>query len=144
MINFFRRIIFWGKKRVGFLDLGREITVTGEIVAIEYNPSDGDHTFDLELDPESDWAGLGFGGIPNGRLSYLHCEIVSWLPVDRAPIVGGRHVRVTGRWAFDGVHFGYPGWLEILLAVLSVPFGRAPNFRKGWNEIHPVTQVRAL
>lgn len=137
------RLVFWFKHRGGFVDLGVEVLVTGTIVGTEFNAEDGDHCFDLRLDPWCAHMNISFGGKHTTETpehpDTLHCEIVPWVTavVVGNPIVGSR-VEVVGRWGYDGVHTG-----SAARDFLRCVFGGAPS-PDGWLEIHPVVLVRVL
>lgn len=147
----FWRLVFWWKKQTGWLDLGREITVTGTITAVDMNVAglfnDGDVCFNVRLDFGWEWAITGFGGrrtSEDGGEPSIHCEIPPWT---RSKFDGlwqklavGKRVAVTGAWGFDGVHVGAPEPIEIVLALLR----HMPNVQDGWFELHPVTHLEFL
>lgn len=143
------RIVWWWKHRTGFVDMGEDVAATGVIAAVEVGrSSDGDQNFDLRLDPGQERLITGMGG----RLTTahpeigptIHCEVPPWAPADvqaaAFALAVGQHVRVSGRWGFDGVHTGRPAWQEVILAL----WRHQPNHAGGWFEIHPVTRIEFL
>lgn len=145
------RFVFFWKKQTGWLDLGREISVTGTIVMVDKNVTglfnDGDVCFNVRLDFGWEWAITGFGGrktSEDGQGPSLHCEIPPWT---RKKFDGlwqqlevGKRVAVTGAWGFDGVHTGKPEAVEVVLAL----FRHMPNVQDGWFELHPVTALEFI
>lgn len=155
------RLVFAWKKRTGWLDLGREIEVTGTIIAVDMNVTgffnDGDVCFNVKLDDvvpplsnrNQDWTITGFGGrltteSDTDPTPSIHCEITPW---DRSKFDGkwqqlavGKRVRVKGAWGFDGVHAGVAEWKEVLWALVR----HQPYVKTGWFEIHPVTELEFL
>lgn len=146
--NLWWRIVFWWKKRTGWLDLGEVIEVTGVVVEMVPPDADGDMTFNVRLDPGLEKYITGFGGRltteDDGIGPSLHCEIEPWAADDLHEIYKtmkvGDHVRVRGAWGFDGVHLGRSMWIEIPAALIR----HQPNVRDGWFEIHPVEFVEIL
>ncbi len=147
---FFSEILFWFKKRAGFMDLGTPVVVTGTVAAFEAGISqDGDLNFDLALDPEFvKFATLITTHPSEASLNgIIHCEVMPKARLRRAfpALTVGMRVRVSGRWAFDGSHSDAsvagqrPQALELAAAVV----GRAPN-PNGWPELHPVDRVDVL
>lgn len=66
IINTWWRLVFWWKKRTGWIDLDR-VVATGMIISVDNSLSaDGDIRFDLKLDYGQEWLVTGFGG----RLTY--------------------------------------------------------------------------
>lgn len=140
IINLFWKLVFWWKKRTGWLDLNQRISVSGTIIALIPPDRDGDRTFNLKLDPGFEWAITGFGGrltMESGTIPALHCEIPPWSRQDLKDTYDklkvGDRVYVAGRWGFDGVHLGKSMWIEIPMALIR----HMPNVNQGWFEIHP-------
>lgn len=148
IVNLWWKVVFFWKKRTGWIDLGEAIEVTGTVVSLVPPDVDGDRTFNVRLDPGQDRYITGFGG----RLTTedeavgpsIHCEIEPWSPSDLdakyAALKVGDRVRVTGAWGFDGVHLGRSMWIEIVMALIR----HMPNVRDGWFEVHPVTKLDVL
>lgn len=147
IIGILWRIIFFWKKRTGWIDLGREIEVTGTVAKLESN-SDGDRSIALRLDEGQEQWITGFGGrLTTGDRSVgpsLHCEVVPWSDDSLRTVHGslriGDRVRVRGAWGFDGVHLGVWFPFEVLLALVR----HGPNVHEGWFEIHPVTSLEVI
>jgi len=146
--NTWWRLVFWWKKRTGWLDLHEQIEVTGTIVDMVLPGVDGDRDFNVRLDPGFEKYITGFGGrltTENDAVGpSLHCEIEPWasaeLKATYAQLTVGARVRVRGAWGFDGVHLGVSMWLEIPAALIR----HQPNVREGWFEIHPVAVIEIL
>jgi len=144
------RVVFWWKKRIGWKDLGKTVTATGVITAIDLNVigpfNDGDVCFNVKLDAGQEWLIT----VPQtGRLTSqdgepsIHCEITPWT---RSKFEGkwqqlaiGKRVTVTGAWGFDGVHqAGVPEWKQVLVGLWAGIWKRESYWNDGWYEIHPV------
>ncbi len=160
--NFFivawTQTVFWFKLKAGFRDLGQTLSVTGKVMSVEYSPDDGDFCFNLDLDPEfkfalcipqNSGAPQDFWGKVTSQdgLGHLHCEVMperrlgDWkLAALCANLAAGMRVKVTGRWAFDGAHYG----LSTFNDVMSCLTRRAPNWSTGWTEIHPINDFVVL
>lgn len=144
-MNWFWRIVFWWKRRTGWLDLGKDIFVSGTVINLTPPDIDGDRNFDVRLDSVYDWYITGFGGRrtrdPGASEASMHCEIPPWADVSLKSTYDGLKVgdRVTvrGRWGFDGVHLGRSMWIEVLAALVR----HMPNVNDGWFEIHPVIEL---
>lgn len=143
------RVVFWWKKRTGFIDLHEVIEITGTVVGEQEPDLDLDQNFAVAPDPIYKWCITCFGGRlcqANGvGPPSINCEITAWAPPElRAKfklIKIGSRVRVKGSWGFDGVHVGtYPEWIQVILAV----FRHQPDVLRGWFEIHPVTELEIL
>jgi len=145
------RIVFWWKKKTGWLDLGKQIEVTGTIIAIDMNVTgwfnDGDVCFNVKLDPGQEQYVTGFGGrltteSDTDSTPAIHCEITPWMrdQFKWQQLAVGKRVRVAGAWGFDGVHTGKSEWLEVLYALVR----HMPNVNAGWFEIHPVQKLEYL
>lgn len=135
-------VIFEQKKRCGFKDLGVLATLKGEVIRIKTH-SDGD--FSLDVIPDSGYEYLLFFGGQKNR-NYIHIEFMPCERVyaDVAPLLEivevGDKVKITGRWAFDGVdHRGEPE--DQLFRCLE---GREPDPNLGWVEIHPAYSIELL
>ncbi len=141
------KVVFWWKKRTGFIDMKETIEVVGTVLSA-HSSEDGDRTFDVRLDPEYNRYITGFGG----RLTQdvgatepsLHCEVVPWnsdeVKATFDSLAVGDRVRVKGEWGFDGVHVGTNMVFEVILALVR----HQPNVHDGWFEIHPVTELEKL
>lgn len=147
MFNWFWKLVFWWKKRTGWLDFGQEITGTGTVIRVDPPGTDGDGNFDLLLDSGQEYLITGFGrrtACPPVTAPSLHCEIEPWADQELldqfAKLKVGDRVRVTGEWGFDGVHLGV--WMP--LEALAGFFRHQPNTRDGWFECHPVTKLEIL
>jgi hypothetical protein len=145
----FWKMVFWWKKKTGFMDLGKDIEVTGTVLWTDAGiNADGDFCMNVKLDPEFAWANHAFGRQTSEDPSHypdtLHCEIVPWTSAQFAAvekkIKAGVRVRVAGRWGFDGVHTDRPEWQEVFYAL----WRHQPNVLEGWCEIHPVTKLEVL
>ena len=144
-MNWFWRLVFWWKRRTGWIDLCEVVTATGVVVGIDAPGADGDGSFDITVDDDQRRLITGFGGrittADPALYPSLHCEVEPWasdaLRAAFTTLEVGDRVRVTGRWGFDGVHTGQSLWLEVLLALVR----HAPNVRDGWFEIHPVESI---
>jgi hypothetical protein len=123
--NLFWRLAFWWKRRTGWLDLGRVITV----IEVDQPGTDGDGNFDLALDPGQEWA-----------ISEVEPWASAGLIASFRQLQIGMRVRVTGNHGFDGVHTGRSMWLEVPLALVR----HQPNMTAGWLECHPVTGLEIL
>lgn len=147
-MNLFWRLVFFWKKRTGWMDLRQEIEVTGIVINVEVPGLDGDGNFDVELDPGQERWITGFGGRqtfePGAGRPSIHCEVEPWadqtLKSAFLSLKAGQRVRVRGSWGFDGVHLGTSEWIEVLAALLR----HGPNVHDGWFEIHPVTSVAVI
>ena len=158
LINLWWRVVFWWKRRTGWLDLGTTIEVVGEVLEIVPPDIDGDRAFNLRLESgrvqnAPRWTSgeqfiTGFGGrltAENPALGpSLHCEIPPWskdaLKTTYDELKVGDRVRAAGAWGFDGVHLGYSMWVEVPAALIR----HQPNVRAGWFECHPVTVLGKL
>lgn len=147
MFNWFWRIVFWWKKRTGWLALDRVVEAAGVVISVNPPSADGDGCFDVALDAGYEWLITGFGGRLTGegdKPPSLHCEIAPWAAADLKATYGrlkhGDHVRVSGAWGFDGVHTGRSMWIEVPLALVR----HQPNVRRGWFEIHPVEKLEIV
>lgn len=98
-----------------FTVLDRNVTIVGTVTQIAWHEADGDHTFDVAVDPPARWAPT------------LHCEITpctaASLGLFMADLAVGHRVQVQGDHCFDPPHFGEPG---------------------GGHEIHPVRAGQIL
>ncbi len=147
----FSEVLFFFKKRAGFMDLGIYVVIPGTVTHIDSSISeDGDFNFELKVDPGSGkWTMLGERStnmpftigcevMPKGRLNAPLAAAVDALRE-------GQHVMVSGRWAFDGSHSDayMAGKRSLFLEVLAGLFGRAPN-PCGWTELHPITSLKVI
>lgn len=141
----FWKIVFWWKKKSGFIDLHQEVTVIGEVVWSDFgkNP-DGDYTMHVKPDYEYQWLITMGNRKTSADSDYpetLHCEVVPWMrdqfkeSLDKLKI--GSRVKITGSWGFDGVHIGKNEFIEVLAAL----WRHQPNVKDGWFEIHPVKNI---
>jgi hypothetical protein len=148
IVNLFWRLVFFWKKRTGWIDLKQEIEVTGTVINAEVPGLDGDGNFDVELDPGQERWITGFGGRltfePGAGRPSLHCEVEPWaspsLKGTFTSLRVGQRVRVRGSWGFDGVHIGVAELIEVLAAIVR----HGPNVHDGWFEIHPVKSIELL
>jgi len=138
--------VFDAKKRCGFVDLGELVAVSGRVKKTKIH-QDGDFSLDIVPEPQYEWV-LSYKG--QARRSYIHVE---FMPCERTyadvepvlqevarRIAAGEtvHVRVVGRWAYDGVdHNGE--WRKQLSTCLET---REPDPALGWTEIHPGYTIR--
>lgn len=149
LTNQWWRIVFWWKKRTGWVDMRQTIEIVGTVITMVPPDIDGDMAFNVRLDPGQERYITGFGG----RLTWevdatepsIHCEIEPWADVWlQARYKGlkvGDRVRVKGAWGFDGVHVdNCPEWIQIPLALVR----HQPDVRSGWFEIHPVEDLEKL
>jgi hypothetical protein len=144
----FWRLVFFWKKRTGFVDLHTVISATGVVLSLR-SSEDGDALINLFLDEDARVFTPEGIGDPM-RYGLLHCEIPPWIRGRVRDVYAGLKVgdcvRVTGEWGFDGVHVlpdHWPWWtfpLEVLLAL----WRHQPNTRDGWFEIHSVTGIEKL
>jgi hypothetical protein len=136
------------KKRCGFVDLGKMVTISG-FVRRSKTHKDGDRSIDIYPDPDQEWV-LHYGGEKNRK--WIHAEFTpcerGYEDVARAlkevetRLAAGEKFRVliTGRWAYDGVdHRGE--WRDQIDKCLD---GREPDPKLGWIEIHPAYSVEVL
>lgn len=147
-------VVFEQKKRCGFLDLGELVAVEGCLKSTKTH-SDGDQSVDVYPDPEFEHL-LSYEG--RRTRHYLHnefmpcertyddvekvlAEIKAHTESDAWDKAGcSMRVRVTGRWAYDGVdHRGE--WRDQLGNCLN---GRGADPAVGWTEIHPAYMVEIL
>lgn len=149
LVNLWWRLVFWWKKRTGWIDLGQPIEVTGTVVSIVPPDVDGDMNFDVRVDPGQERFITGFGGRltndPGAPVPSIHCEIEPWaslgLRLAYARLQVGARVRVMGSWGFDGVHLNdWPLWVQVPLALLR----HGPDVNHGWFEIHPVKGIEVM
>lgn len=142
------RVVFWWKRRTGWIDLGERITAIGTVIQVGPNDLDGDLNFDVQLDAGQERLITGFGGrltsAADSGAPSLHCEVSPWAPAALRAAAGalqvGQRVRVSGAWGFDGVHTGRAEWVEVLLALVR----HQPAVRTGWMECHPVDALEVL
>jgi hypothetical protein len=147
-------VVFEQKKRCGFVDMGELVTVEGLVIKTKIH-TDGDSSINIRVDPGYERL-LEYQG--RKTRNYLHVEFMPCEReyVDVEPILAKvrKHyedskaagvkptmrVRVTGRWAYDGVdHRGK--WRDQLGNCLG---GRGPDPDVGWTEIHPAYTVEIL
>jgi hypothetical protein len=142
------RVVFWWKRRTGWIDLAERVEITGVVVSLEAPDLDSDRNFNVHLETGDERWITGFGGRlttedPNVGPS-MHCEVTSWASLDLKETYDrlrvGDRVRVGGAWGFDGVHTGRAEWVEVLLALVR----HTSNVRDGWFELHPVDQLKIL
>jgi hypothetical protein len=149
----FWKFIFLWKHRIGYLDLGKDLDITGVVASIEYNPEDEDLTFNLQPDAEWSLVTTSFGGRKTTEdpkyPDTIHCEVAPWkrnvfvggdYTWGRMNLTPGTRVRVKGRWGYDGVHTNKGLLIDVWLALR----GHGPNPDYGWCEIHPVTLIEFL
>ena len=141
------RAVFWWKRRTGWIVLAPRVSVVGTVTATESN-SDGDVTFDIEVDGEYDWLVTGMGDV---NMLDMHCETVPWLAEsiqDQARgLSEGDRVCVTGQWGFDGVHTSPDydrTWYRFAWEIFLALWRHQPNMKYGWFEIHPVEKIEKL
>jgi hypothetical protein len=148
-MSWFWRVVFWWKKKTGWLDLGKTASIMGTVVGLTPPDIDGDQNFDVRLDDGLERWITGFGGrLTTAQESLgpsIHCEIPPWAPRELRKLFDqlkvGDRVYVSGAWGFDGVHTpGMSEWWEILRAIVRHP----PNVQDGWFEIHPVNELDVL
>lgn len=141
----FWKVVFWWKKRTGFVDLGQDIEVTGVVMWSDFgkNP-DGDFTMHVKLDPQYErYIRLGdrLTSADEAFPATLHCELAPWVEVKGVEgLKVGDRVRVKGRWGFDGVHTGHSEFVEVLYALVR----HQPNMKDGWFEIHPIAELEII
>jgi hypothetical protein len=148
------QVVFAQKKRCGFVDLGKLATVEGCLKSTKTH-SDGDQSVDVYPDEEFQYLLTYEGRKTRG---YLHTEFMpcerEYADVDEQLKKIADHyesedwdkancsmrVRVTGRWAYDGVdHRGE--WRDQLGNCLN---GRGADPAVGWTEIHPAYTAEVL
>jgi hypothetical protein len=142
------QVVFEQKRRCGFLDLGELATIEGKVIKTKTH-TDGDRSVNVVPDP-------GFERLLyyKGRKTrdYLHVE---FMPCERiytdvdTPLAEvlrrfkagiPTRVRITGRWAYDGVdHRGK--WRDQLGKCLG---GREADPDVGWTAIHPAYTIEIL
>lgn len=142
------QIIFEQKRRCGFEDMGELVTVEGRVTKTRTHP-DGDRSVNVVPDPEFERL-LYYKG--RKTRNYLHVE---FMPCERiytdvdTPLATvllryetgvPTRVRITGRWAYDGVdHRGK--WRDQLGNCLG---GRDADPDVGWTEIHPAYTIEII
>lgn len=143
----FFQLVFWWKKRTGWIDFEETIGVTGTVMSTHV-ASDGDVTFNVWPDDEFLWSITWYGG---KVLTKLHCEVPPWISEDirkaARSLTKGDRVRVTGQWGFDGVHSGRgykDTWYRFIWEIILAVARHQPNVHEGWFEIHPVTKLEKL
>lgn len=142
------QVIFEQKRRCGFLDLGELVTVVGTVLkAATHN--DGDRS--ILVIPDMGYERLLFykGHLTRSQLhvEFMPCErLYTDVEVPLAEVLRRfeeeipTRVRITGRWAYDGVdHRGE--WRDQLGNCLG---GREADPTVGWTEIHPAYSVEIL
>lgn len=140
--------VFDQKKRCGFVDLGELVTLEGTAIRTKTH-NDGDFSVNVIPDPFFERL-LEYEGRRNREyvhVEFMPCErtyvdVESVLQRVKARLDQGvsTRVRITGRWAFDGVdHNGE--WREQLEKCLST---RPPNPDIGWVEIHPAYSIEII
>lgn len=101
--------------RQPFQVLEHDVTITGKVTNITWQETDGDRTFDVQVDPPARWS------------DSVHCEITPCTAPDLTAFMMalkiGVRVSVTGDHCFDPPHFGNGG---------------------GGHEIHPVRMATVL
>lgn len=140
--------VFDQKKRCGFVDLGQLVTLEGWAVRTKTH-NDGD--FSINVYPFKEYQHLleykGRRNKPYVHVEFMPCERTY---SDVEPVLQEvkrridenilTYVRITGRWAYDGVdHNGE--WREQLDECLS---SRPPDPEIGWLEIHPAYSIEIL
>lgn len=100
----------------GRLEILDPCVTTSGVVHDLTDETDGDVTFNLKLPPEDEY--LLHEGNYRHKNGMLHIEIIPGDQQRLAVPAEGEEVRVTGAWVFDTVH--------------------------GWNEIHPVWDIRPV
>lgn len=147
--------ILQAKRGCGFLDLEGRV-LEGRVLRSRRHP-DGDRSFDILPDPDYAHLLQPWPEHPPVR-PYVHVEFMprelSWRDVRgqvEAAIAAcqpdSRHactrpvrVRVSGRWAWDGVdHRG-----DQLEEIRTCAKGREPDPTIGWPEIHPAQWIEIL
>lgn len=142
------QIVFEQKRRCGFEDLGELATVEGRVRGTTTH-ADGDRSIDVVPDPGFERL-LSYKGHQNR--DYLHVEFMPceriYTDVDKplAEVLSRfkesipTRVRITGRWAYDGVdHRGK--WRDQLDRCIG---GREADPSVGWTEIHPAYTIEIL
>lgn len=148
IVNLWWRLVFWWKRRTGWIHLADYIVVEGVVVEKSDPDIDGDRCFNLRLHLGDRWAITGFGGRLTSENwdigAALQCEVPPWASKEVRDAYDNLkvddYVRVIGAWGFDGVHTGRAEWIEVILAL----FRHQPNVKDGWFEIHPVTRIEVL
>lgn len=147
-------VVLEQKKRCGFLDLGELVTAEGVVIRTKIH-NDGDSSINIRLDPRSRWL-LTYKG--RKTRDYLHVEFMpcerTYADVESVLVKVREHVeaaqakgekptmrvRITGRWAYDGVdHRGK--WKDQIGNCID---GRDADPAVGWTEIHPAYTVEIL
>lgn len=150
-------VLLWGKRRCGFVDLGRDVEVVGRVVGYDPGGGDGDVCFNVVAD--GPYAFLRFykgRDTTEGTPGTIHCEFTpcAQLGALRALLdevvrrcAAGEQpvVRIRGRWSYDGVHSN--DWKTDGLTfkeVWSCLVGHGANELDGWTELHPATDIEVL
>jgi hypothetical protein len=150
-------LILRGKRRCGFLDLGKDVEVVGELTAVDPGGGDGDVCFNVKTDPGYEWLRFYKGrDTSQGAPGELHCEFMPCSQfgalkkkldevISRFNAGEKLRLRIKGRWSYDGVHtaaFGQDGLT--FKEVWACLMGHAANETSGWCEIHPATDLEIL
>lgn len=151
-------LILRGKRRCGFLDLGKDVTVVGNVTAFDPGGGDGDVCFNVKVEQGYEYL-LQYKGrdtSESGKPGELHCE---FMPCSQFGAIKKKldevialcqqghqpRVRIAGRWSYDGVHT--TNWAQDGLTfkeVWACLMGHAADEANGWTEIHPATDIAIL
>jgi len=149
LVVVYSEIVFYFKHRGGFIDLATRVAVTGTVLSAKYAPNDGDATFDLLLDTSYFWAcTFAQRSTTESGISWaIHCEVMprerlrdAALAATVASLKPGDRLRVTGDWAYDGVHHGHGFFFDVSYCLVG---GGQPS-PHGWTELHRVLKIEVL
>ena len=150
-------IILYGKRRCGFLDLGKNVEVVGTVVGVDPGGGDGDVCFNVITEPGYEWLRFYKGrDTTEGTPGTIHCEFMPCSQfgevykkctevIDKYNAGQKVRVRIKGRWSYDGVHTN--NWKTDGLTfkeVWACLLGHGTNEQDGWTEIHEAKEIEIL